>query len=198
MSVNNKSIISLMVSVFFLNGCFLQKTTDGLEHVSLALENKHIIHLAPSSDLERLRKEYAKNPKRWEMAFDFFKNTDLEKIAVGHYDIDGKNVYATIQQYETRNEENTRFEAHKVYADIQYLIQGQEKIGLTDFAHLETSVPYNMEKDIAFYTSKEEQYHLADTSQFFLFFPSDPHRPCVKVDKNQPVKKLVIKIKLTD
>ena len=39
---------------------------------------------------------------RLKSAFEFLQNTDFEKMEPGRYEIDGANVYAMIQQYETK------------------------------------------------------------------------------------------------
>ena len=56
--------------------------------------------------------------------------------------------------------------------------------------------PYNEEKDIAFYTSNGGTLRKATPGNFFIFFPQDVHRPCVKEKEQVTVKKLVVKMKV--
>ncbi len=52
------------------------------------------------------------------------------------------------------------------------------------------------EKDIAFYTSNGGTLRKATPGNFFIFFPQDVHRPCVKEKEQVTVKKLVVKMKV--
>jgi len=140
---------------------------------------------------------YFKNPERWEKAFDFLAKTNLKTIKTGNYEIDGKNLFAAVSEYDSKNEDNAKIEAHKKYADIQYVITGEEQIGVLPLDSMKPFIPYSEKNDIAFFkTDMINYYHQADSSNFFIFFPNDAHRPGVKIDKNTPIKKVVIKVKL--
>lgn len=138
---------------------------------------------------------YHRNRERWDKAFAFLEAQDLATINTGTYEIDGKNVYAIVQEYNSKNPEDAQYESHKVYTDLQYIISGEELIGLTDLSSTTVKTPYDGEKDIAFYDAEEGEMLMAKPGTFFLFFPDDAHRPGIKVDENKPVKKIVIKVK---
>ena len=74
--------------------------------------------------------------------------TDLNEMADGKYTIDGERVYASVQTYETKLE--AKYESHRKYIDIQYLIKGSEKIGVTDLANCITCIEYDSEKGTPF------------------------------------------------
>ena len=148
-----------------------------------------------SIDKKDFAVRYHRNPERWKKAFAFLTDPKLTTLEAGTYEIDGKNVYAMIQEYNAKNEEDAQFESHKVYTDLQFLISGEERIGLTDLSTTTVKTPYDESKDIAFYTSEAGKTLLAKPGTFFLFFPDDAHRPGMKVTENSPVRKLVIKIK---
>ena len=57
--------------------------------------------------------------------------------------------------------------------------------------------PYNEKADAANYTA-DGQFYIAEPGTFYLFFPQDAHRPSIKVDGYDVVKKLVIKIKVAE
>ncbi|TDO05361.1 YhcH/YjgK/YiaL family protein [Sunxiuqinia elliptica] len=150
-----------------------------------------------SVDSLEFEKYYAKNPERWEKAFHFLSTTDLKNIEPGKYELERDSLFAKVELYQTKDENNTRFESHRRYADIQYLISGKEYIGVVSLSKMQkVTVPYNSEKDITFYCSAERNYRLADNSRFFIFFPDDAHCPCRKVDNNEAVKKIVMKVAL--
>ena len=59
----------------------------------------------------------------------FLRETDLVALPVGRYKIDGDAVFALVQEYETHLPEECRWEAHYTYTDIQYIVEGSEKMG---------------------------------------------------------------------
>ena len=139
---------------------------------------------------------YFQNPERWDKAFRFLSEQNLAGLVKGRHELEGADLFVNIDEYVTKNEEEVRFEAHRKHADIQYLVSGEEKIGVTTLKNTSEIVPYDSEKDIAFYTANENNYRLATSEKFFVFFPDDAHRPCVKIDKNNKVRKVVIKVRI--
>jgi YhcH/YjgK/YiaL family protein len=140
---------------------------------------------------------YFKNRARWDKAFEFLKTTDLKNLEVKRHDIDGDNIYAIVSEYLTKNEEDAKFEAHKKYIDIQYVISGAEQMSITPVSKKgEVLTPYDETKDLEFMTVSESKSYTATPEKFFLFFPSDLHRPSVKVGENAQVKKVVVKVKI--
>ncbi len=146
------------------------------------------------------KKEFAiqfyKNKKRWETAFKFLASNKPATLKLGKYELDGENLFAAIDEYPTKNEEDARFEAHRKYADIQYIVSGEEKIGVTKLKNTKITESYNKSKDIAFLTAPDNNYRLANPKTFFIFFPDDAHRPCVKTGENSTVRKVVIKVRI--
>jgi len=140
---------------------------------------------------------YFRNKERWDKAFEFLKTTDLKNIEVKRHEIDGDNIFALVSEYMTKNEEDAKFEAHKKYVDIQYVISGSEQMSIAPVSKKgEILSPYDETKDLEFMTVSESKSYTATPEKFFLFFPSDLHRPSVKIGENAQVKKVVVKVKL--
>jgi uncharacterized protein, YhcH/YjgK/YiaL family len=140
---------------------------------------------------------YFKNKERWEKAFKFLKNNDLSKLEVKRYDIDGDNLFATVSEYMSKNEETANFEAHRKYIDIQYVISGKEIMNIAPITTVkEVLTPYDITKDIEFVTVTKVVNYNASSSNFFIFFPGDAHRPGLKDGLNSLVRKVVIKVKV--
>ena len=148
-----------------------------------------------SIDKKDFAVHYHRNPERWDRAFEYLTSQDLSGLQAGIYELDGKDVYASVQEYNSKNPEDALYESHKTYTDLQYIITGEELIGLTDLSATTVKTPYDTGKDVAFYHAEKGRPLLAKPGTFFLFFPDDVHRPSMKVNENAPVKKLVIKIK---
>jgi YhcH/YjgK/YiaL family protein len=146
------------------------------------------------------RKEFAvsyyKNKDRWDKAFVFLNN-DLTKLEVKRYEIDGDNAFAPVSEYLSKNEEDAKYEAHKKYIDIQYVISGVEQMSVAPLSALDSiTVPYDATKEVEFMTVTQSNHFKATPDRFFIFFPSDIHRPGVKVGENSQIKKIVVKVKV--
>lgn len=145
-------------------------------------------------DRQKMDAHFAAHPDRWKATFEFLKNTDLESLELGEYEILGRDVYAIVSEYLPKEAEDCRFESHKKYIDLQYLISGEEMMGVTATESLEVVVPYV--EDIMFYTPEgvEAVYEKAVPGKFFVFFPDDAHRPSMKSAEGVSVKKVVVKV----
>ncbi|CAN5283975.1 hypothetical protein BH23BAC1_BH23BAC1_10060 [soil metagenome] len=149
----------------------------------------------PSINKKEFARRYHENQERWETAFAYLRNEDLLALKPGEYEIEGKNVYAIISEYSSKNREETHFESHEKYTDIQHLVSGVEFIEWADIANATIKTPYDAGNDIALYNSRKIKKLQAHPGNFFIFFPSDVHRPSIKVESNAPVRKIVIKVR---
>jgi biofilm protein TabA len=151
----------------------------------------------PSVNALLFAEQYNKNKAIWDKAFVFLNRKDLDTLSPGMYPIDGKLLYATVGQSVSKDMDKTKWESHRKYIDLQYMIRGKEKIGVAPVAGATVTEPYDESKDIAHYETTGKWY-VAEPGIFFLFFPTDAHRPDLKVDTNDPYKKLVIKISVAE
>ena len=131
-------------------------------------------------------------------ALEFLRNCPAE-APDGTVEIDGKKVFAIIQSYETRQERNApRFEAHRKYIDIQFLLSGTELMGWAPLDAVTVTEPYDAEKDILFGNVADDAsaFTFFSAGQAIVLFPSDAHAPGLTKGKPRPVKKVVVKILL--
>ncbi len=137
---------------------------------------------------------YLRVTKGLTTAFHYLQNTDLTKVAPGKYEIDGSNVYALVQQYETKLKEKGRWEAHRRYLDVQYVFKGVEQIGYANLEQLQGG-EYDEAKD--FWTlSGEGDFFVVRAGTFVILAPQDGHMPGIAVSSPQPVKKIVVKVRM--
>jgi len=68
---------------------------------------------------------------RFTLAFDFLAEFD-PATPPGRISLDDDNVYALVQSYQTITAASRPFEAHRAYADIQFVAEGEEIIGDRD------------------------------------------------------------------
>jgi len=130
---------------------------------------------------------------RLEKAFNFIKDIDLENKKPGTYEIEGRDIYAIISSYNTKPREEGKFEAHRVYYDLQYMITGSEYIGYAPKNGHDIITPYNPDKDVSFF-SGDITFMQMKQGMFAIFYPEDLHMPGILINEPAPVKKLVIKI----
>ena len=80
------------------------------------------------------------------IGFEWLKNSDLKSMESKKYIIDGENLYANLQDYDTKLEAD--YEVHRKYIDIQYMIEGEENIGIATKSDCTTCVEYNTKTDL--------------------------------------------------
>jgi YhcH/YjgK/YiaL family protein len=137
---------------------------------------------------------YANLTERLTKGFDFIKNTDWGKIESGTYEIENKEVFAIVQEYDTKEIKDCVLEGHTNYIDIQYVIEGAELMGVTTKKD-QKEVESNIEKDCTFYEG-ETSFFRVEAGMFTVFFPDDLHMPCVQDGKSARVKKVVVKVQI--
>ncbi len=154
----------------------------------------------PSPDETVDQKEFAKyyfqNPQRWDKAFEFLATNDLKTIEPGRYELEGTDLFVNVSEYVTKNEEEVQYEAHRQFADIQYLVSGQEQIGVAALESKTVTAPYDSGKDVTFLAADDHHFRQATPETFFIFFPNDAHRPGVKINENDSVRKVVVKVRI--
>ena len=155
------------------------------------------IGLDSSVNAVEFYKQYHSNKQVWNKVFTYLKTQNMETLAPGKYPIDGDNAYAIITEAPSKEPDQAKWESHRNYIDLQYVIKGKEKIGVAPVSTVKVITPYDESKDAANYTA-DGTYYIASSDKFFLFFPEDAHRPNIKVDGYDTVKKLVIKIKMSN
>lgn len=127
-------------------------------------------------------------------AFEYLNKTDLVQLESGKYEIDGENIFALVQEYNTKSMEEGRPESHFKYIDIQYIISGIECIGVNTLTNQIPTEIYR-DKDVAFYACESTLLRL-NQGMFAIFFPDDLHMPGIKFTQISKVKKVVIKVKI--
>lgn len=113
----------------------------------------------------------------------------------GRYDIDGDDLFALVQSYDTVPANEKKFESHRRYLDIQFMAAGTESIHYAPLASLRPSTDYDAVKDFSLYAdpAAATPLHLSPGS-FAIFFPADGHKPgCSAGSSPVRIKKVVIK-----
>ena len=142
-------------------------------------------------------------------ALDYISSIDFTGADEGTVEIDGKNVYAMIQRYETEGTDGREYEAHRRYIDLQFLAAGYETMICRGITGLKTSVPYDEEKDAEMFAfdggseagSPELPYSggtevRMKAGEFMILFPHDAHVPKILSGAPGPAVKVVVKVRI--
>ena len=62
-----------------------------------------------------------------DMVQQFIKRQKEENLPEGRYDLEN-GIFALVQKYTTKPLEGAQMESHKKYCDLQYIVEGTEKI----------------------------------------------------------------------
>ncbi|TNJ67562.1 DUF386 domain-containing protein [Paenibacillus hemerocallicola] len=141
--------------------------------------------------------QYAGVHPRFKQAIEFLNTHDVKQLEPGKYEIDGSHLFALVQHYETKQKEQSIWEAHRKYFDIQIVAEGEETLGHSPIGLTEVTTAYKEESDYALFSADSGNFFTLKEGHFAFFAPQDVHMPCVAVDgKPGPVKKIVIKVEI--
>lgn len=127
---------------------------------------------------------------------EYINTNDISSLPVGRTNIDGDNLYVTIDHPQLREESTARAESHDNYADLQLIIEGSEIMGYAAKRDMGEPVESHPDSDIYFYKEGGFSRILFRKGMFAIFFPNDAHAPCIKAPSCEKVTKAVFKIKM--
>lgn len=131
---------------------------------------------------------------RLAQAFDFIRTGNPGRLAPGRYALDGDDLFAIVDEYETKDRRDCELEGHLRYIDLQYMVGGEELIGYAPLREQAASLINPPEEDCRFYRG-EASLVLLERGMFAIFYPTDLHMPCVRAGCER-VKKVVVKIRV--
>ena len=136
--------------------------------------------------------------KNFKSAFEFLKKATREDLPVGRYELDGDNLFALVQEYDSKAVDMAKNEAHQRYIDIQHILSGTESLAFFDLRKGVAKTEYNDVKDVQFYEDCTQASHcILEAGEYAIFFPQDIHKPGMCINGvSTPVKKVVVKIKI--
>ena len=104
--------------------------------------------------------------------------------------------FAIEQVYHTKSRSDGFFESHRVYIDVQVVVEGAEVMEVEDISRLTVSDPYLAERDLLKYAKPASASVLrAGPGDVAVFFPADGHMPTLHLDGQvRLVRKTVVKV----
>ena len=141
--------------------------------------------------------QYAGLPPRIRTALDWLRATNLAWLPVGRLDLEGDQLFALVQEYDTKPMADGLWEAHRRYIDVQYVVSGHERMGYTPLETITVTKPYDAEKDYLNGTGPGT-FVDAPAGMVFVLWPGDAHMPGLQVQGASPVRKIVMKVAVGD
>jgi biofilm protein TabA len=138
-------------------------------------------------------------PQALKTALVHLRDTDFDALPAGNYELQGRDIYVQVIDMHTKPFLETRAEVHRQYLDVQFLHRGAERIGVAaDTGNNAVAQDLLAERDLLFYAGMENESVLTMTpGSFAVFFPNDVHRPGCAVDAPQPIRKVVVKVRVS-
>lgn len=133
--------------------------------------------------------------KRIKIALDYIKQTDFSKLELGKHNIENDTIYALLNEYTTKDSKGCLLEAHRKYIDVQYVVEGEEQVGLATLDGQKAVKEYDEKDDYLLYDEKHSLVPFKK-GMFAIFFPDDLHLPEIKLNTISKVKKVIIKVKI--
>lgn len=145
--------------------------------------------------IDRLENAAATTPlaPRLRRGLEWLRRTDLGALPEGRHDIEGDRLFALVQEYTTRGAAECRWEAHRRYTDIQYVVAGVERMGYTNITRTAEQQSYDAERDVAFFEPGTD-FVTVHAGTFVIFAPEDVHAPGGDAGEPQVVRKIVLKV----
>ena len=124
----------------------------------------------------------------------FLMHNGKSAIPNGKYAVDENGIILIVTEYMTHPIENSKWEAHKEYADLQVVLEGEDYIDISDLDTMEIG-DYHAKED--YLECKGEAMHTLRLNKnvCVLLLPEDAHIPGISINDNPAaVKKAVFKI----
>jgi len=131
---------------------------------------------------------------RVEKGLRYLQETDFEAAEPGRHEIEGDDVFALVQEYDSKLREEGFWEAHRQYVDVQYVAAGAEHMGYAPVERLQAGA-YDAEKDFL-KLDGDGEFLKVRAGTFVIMAPQDAHMPGMAIAAPQPVKKVVVKARV--
>lgn len=146
--------------------------------------------------IQHIDKEKTIYPAALQKGLEYIKNTDFSALPAGKYPIDGDKMFALVSEYMPEAKELRKAETHEKYIDIQYIVSGEEIMGVAPLSTTaEVLEDCLAERDAIFYKKFANEIDVQTCEgMYILFFPWDIHRPNCISRPGVKVRKVVLKI----
>ena len=136
--------------------------------------------------------------QRFSKAYAFLAQDGLDALPLGRNEIDGDDVFANVQEYDTVAASEKQLEAHRGYYDVQFVVSGQELLQYAQLDGLPECQPFDEGNDFGLYSRPPEQCTnvVLRAGDLAVLAPEDAHKPgCTLGFEPCHVRKIVVKVR---
>jgi YhcH/YjgK/YiaL family protein len=127
-------------------------------------------------------------------AFEYIARHRFEDDTPGKVTVDGERIFYTIAPVQGKGKGGAKLEAHKRYIDIQFVLSGEDLIGLKAMSECQWDKNgFDAGKDIGFCDDQPESWIVLKPGMFVILWPQDAHAP---LSNDEAMNKVVFKIAL--
>ena len=129
----------------------------------------------------------------------FLKRPGLLKLTQPEIEIRVRDLFVRVMRYVPKPAHENKFETHRMYADIQVLLQGREIMQYARSQDLQALTDYDAKNDYQFFKIEGNVSDLnVHAGESVVFLPGEAHRPsCLPPDYSGENLKLVFKVKMS-
>jgi YhcH/YjgK/YiaL family protein len=142
--------------------------------------------------IQNAERYYCMHPG-FKAAFEWLKGQTGARLPAGRKDLDGARLYANVITEGGRGQARAKFETHRRYIDIQFVVEGFDLMG---WRHLDATMKgkgFDTAKDVELFEDRPEWWVPVPAGHFAIFFPEDAHAPMAG---EGPMYKLVAKVEV--
>ncbi len=132
-----------------------------------------------------------------EKVCQYLEKQNLHALMDGAYPIEGEDFFVNIFAYDTANENDRIWEAHRQYIDVHVVLDGEEVVHHACLSQCQQGT-YDHEKDYLPITMPTitTRIHLTP-EKLVVFYPEDAHQTGVMLNNcAKPLRKAVFKIRV--
>lgn len=128
-------------------------------------------------------------------AYEFIIGFCPSEIVDGRYELNN-GVLADVMTYLSKDFSMTRFESHKKYTDIQYIVYGSEIMMSYPTDKLENNISgdYDETNDVVFYNYNYGNIRTLFSGEYIILNPNEAHRGAIFINSPTRLRKIVIKV----
>ncbi len=132
--------------------------------------------------------------KRIDQAIKYIKCLDKNELKTGVHYV-SETFYYFVQEYDTKDRMDCKLESHRKHVDIQWIVEGEEELNVTDISGLKLDIEYSEEADIMFWEPKRNMMRMILTpGAYVVLYPQNAYMGCISVNSPVKVKKIVGKV----
>jgi len=144
------------------------------------------------------RKRYLQMHPRFPVAFEALEAAAAKPFETGRHAVADEEIFYVALEYTTKPQEEGVVEGHRVYVDVMYILEGEERISYLPLREI-TGITKEYDEKGDYFLAKPEptasQIH-ACAGDLVIFFPEDGHAPGLNWSAAKGVKKLIAKVLL--